>query len=423
VGRTKRTGNKWLTAATVKNEKRLGLHADGANLYLQVGKAESAAGSINKSWIFRFRSPETGKSRDMGLGAVVDISLAKARELASAARLQLIEDIDPLEWKKAERARKKIEGAKAITFQEAATKYIQAHRAGWRSAVHAAQWEQSLCDYAFPIIGDLPVSAIDTALVMRVLEAIWTEKTETASRVRGRIELVLDWARVHGYRTGENPARWRGHLDHLLPARVKVSKVAHHPAMPYVELPAFLVDLRKRPGIGACALEFAILTAARSGEVLGARWDEIDLDAATWTIPGTRMKAGNEHRVPLAQRALDILQEMKRLNGNFIFPGRDRRALSNGAIPEVLLRMKKGNVTPHGFRSSFRDWAAEQTSFPSEVVEMALAHAVGSRVENAYRRTDLFDRRRRLMDAWADYCSKPATGGAVIPIRRTEIPA
>jgi integrase len=414
----RRTGNEWLNAAKVKNEKRIGLHADGRNLYLQVAKAESAAGRINKSWIFRFRSPETGKSRDMGLGAVADISLAKARELAAAARLQLIQDIDPIERKKAERGRQKIEGAKAVTFQQAATKYIEAHRAGWRSAVHAAQWDHSLRDYAFPIIGDLPVSAIDTTLVMQVLEAIWTTKTVTAKRVRARIESILDWAKVRGYRDGENPARWRGHLDHLLPAPAKVSKVTHHPAMRYAELPAFLIELRKRSGIGARALEFAILTAARSGEVLGARWDENDLDAATWTIPASRMKAGNEHRVPLAQRALDILREMKRLNDNFIFSAGGDRALSNGAISDVLRRMKQTDITLHGFRSSFRDWAAEQTSFPSEVVEMALAHAVGNKVENAYRRTDLFERRRRLMDAWAEYCERPtSTSAEVIPIR------
>ena len=305
----------------------------------------------------------------------------------------------------------RLNAAKAMTFRDCAARYIASHRAGWRNPKHAAQWEATLATYAGPVMGGLSVQAIDTALVLKVLEPIWTTKPETAGRVRGRIESVLDWAKVRGYRAGENPARWRGHLDKLLPARSKVRRVEHHAALPYAELPGFLMSLRDQEGIAARALEFAIVTAARTGEVIGARWSEIDLLEKIWTVPPGRMKAGKEHRVPLSARALAILEEMqphRHAEDSFVFPGAKLgRPLSNMAFLMLLRRMGRDDLTAHGFRSSFRDWAAERTNFPSEVAEMALAHMVGSKVEAAYRRGDLFEKRSRLMAAWATFCNEP----------------
>ncbi|HMF06257.1 MAG TPA: site-specific integrase [Methylocella sp.] len=327
----------------------------------------------------------------------------------------------------------RLEAAKAITFKQCAESYIKTHRVSWRNAKHAAQWEATLATYAEPIIGALPVQVVDTALVMKVLEQevcdapdkptapLWTVRPETASRLRGRMESILDWAKVRGHREGENPARWRGHLDKLLPARAKVRKVEHHAALPYTELPDFMTALRTHGGIAARALEFAILTAARTGETIAATWDEINIGKKVWMPPG-RMKAGREHRVPLAARALAILQEMKPAPGaetKFIFAGgRAGKPLSNMALLMLLRRMGRGDLTAHGFRSSFRDWAAERTSFPSEVVEMALAHAVGSKVEAAYRRGDLFDKRRRLMDAWAEFLATAPNERSKVVSRR-----
>jgi integrase len=306
----------------------------------------------------------------------------------------------------------RLDAAKAVNFKECAARYIASHRAGWRNPKHAAQWEATLATYAEPVIGGLSVQAVDTALVLKVLEPIWTVKPETAGRVRGRIESILDWAKVRGYRAGENPARWRGHLDKLLLPHSKVRRVEHHAALPYAELPGFLVSLREQEGIAARALEFAILTAARTGEVLSARdGGEIDLLDKTWTLPATRMKAGKEHRVPLSARALAILKEMqahRHPDDAFVFPGaKPGRPLSNMAFLMLLRRMGRSNVTVHGFRSSFRDWAAERTNFPAEVAEMALAHTVSDKTVAAYNRSDLFDRRRRLMAAWATFCTAP----------------
>jgi integrase len=291
--------------------------------------------------------------------------------------------------------------------------YIAGYRAGWRNPKHASQWQATLATYAEPVIGGLSVQAVDTALVLKVLEPIWTVKPETAGRVRGRIESILDWAKVRGYRTGENPARWRGHLDKLLPARSKVRRVEHHAALPYAELPGFLVSLRQQAGIAARALEFAICTAARTGEVIGARWGEIDLLDKTWTLPATRMKAGKEHRVPLSARALAILKEMqahRHADNAFVFPGaKPGRPLSNMVFLMLLRRIGRGDVTAHGFRSTFRNWAAERTSFPAEVAEMALAHTVSDKTVAAYNRSDLFERRRRLMSAWTTFCAAVVT--------------
>jgi integrase len=317
--------------------------------------------------------------------------------------------------------------AKVITFKAAAEKYIAAHRAGWATAKHAAQMEGDAHHlyYAEPIIGALPVQAIETGLVMKVLDPIWTAKPETAGRVRQRVEAVLDWAKVRGYREGENPARWKGHLDVLLPARAKVRQVEHHAALPYAEMGEFMAALVEQEGASARALEFAILTAARTGETLGATWSEIDFDGKVWTIPAKRMKAGKEHRVPLSSRVVEIVRSMKELAGQnvpadaFVFPGARRgRPLSNMAFLMLLRRMRRDHLTAHGFRSTFRDWAAERTSYPSEVAEMALAHSVSDKVEAAYRRGDLFEKRRRLMDEWAKYscmARSPARGDVASP--------
>lgn len=362
----------------------------------------------------------------MGLGPLALYGLKEAREKALEARRLRHEGIDPIEARRAARMKVLADAAKTITFKQCAEAFIKAHRAGWRNAKHAAQWAATLATYAEPIIGALPVQAIDTALVMNVLEQeiadtpnqvaglLWTAKPETASRLRGRIEVILDWARVRGHRDGENPARWRGHLDKLLPARAKVRKVEHHAALPYDKLPAFIAKLRAQDGISARALEFAILTAARTGEVIAARWREINLAEQIWTVPSDRMKAGKEHRVPLSARALTILEDVvpHRQIGDgenerdaFVFPGgKHGHPLSNMAFLMLLRRLKRDDLTAHGFRSTFRDWAAERTNFPSEVAEMALARAVSDKVEAAYRRGDLFERRRGIMTAWSRYC-------------------
>jgi integrase len=311
-----------------------------------------------------------------------------------------------------------------VKFRECAENYIKAHRAGWRNAAHASQWENTLSAYAYPHVGALSVQAIDTSLVLKVLEPIWTTKPETASRLRGRVESVLSWAKVHGYRDGENPARWKGHLDHLLPAKSKVRRVRHHAAMPYADVPAFMGMLREQESIGARAFEFLILTAARTGEVVGLRWREIDLKSKLWIVPGDRMKAGKEHRVPLCPRAAAILQAIKpdKIEGDtFVFPGSKlQKPQSNMVFLMLLRRMKIGHLTAHGFRATFKTWATERTNFPREVVEAALAHVAGDKLEAAYQRGDIFDKRLRLMTAWADYCgTKPATHANVVSMRST----
>lgn len=386
-----------LTALKVGKATEPGMYADGGGLYLQVTNAGA------RSWIYRFSL--AGRAREMGLGPLALLGLQEARAKALEARRLRHEGVDPIEARHAAHMRQQLDAAKAVTFKECAEAYIKAHRAAWRNDKHAAQWESTLATYAEPVFGSLSVQAIDTALVLKVVEPIWATKPETAGRVRGRIEAVLDWATVRGYRTGENPSRWRGHLDKLLPARSKVRKVVHHPAMPYSELPSFLAELREQQGVAARALEFTILTAARTGESIGATWEEINLADKVWIVPAERMKAGKEHRVPLCTRALAILDEMKvdrDPSEQFVFPGGRRgKPLSNMGMAMTLRRMGRDDLTVHGFRSSFRDWAAERTTFPSEVVEMALAHAVGDKVEAAYRRGNLFDKRRRLMQQWA----------------------
>jgi integrase len=322
-----------------------------------------------------------------------------------------------LDRKRGLQAAEKATAAKQITFRECAERYIASHRAGWRSARHGVMWETSLANHVYLVIGDLDVSAIDTGLVLRVIEPLWQGRTETASRIRGRIEAVLSWATTHGYRSGDNPARWRDHLKNILPKPGDVKRVAQMTALPYPEIGAFMTELRKQDSIGARALEFTVLTATRTGEALGARWDEIDLKARTWTIPAERTKADRQHRIPLSDRAVEIVEEMAAVRmGDHVFPGRGGK-LSPDTMRRELARMGQ-DIHAHGFRSTFRDWAAERTAYPSEIAEMALAHSVGSAVEQAYRRSDLFERRRRLMDDWANFCAEPtATEGEVIAIR------
>jgi integrase len=398
-----------LTALKADKLKAPGYYGDGGGLFLQVSKYRT------KSWVFRFKA--SGRLREMGLGSLDTYGLSEARERARQCRKLRDEGKDPIEERRAERMQAKLDAAKAMTFAMCAERYIAAHKAGWRSPKSLAAWEGTLGAYVHGELGGLPVHTIDTGLVIKAIEPIWTEKPETASRVRGRIEVILDWATARGYRKGENPARWRGHLDKLLPKKTKVRRVEHHAALPFAEIGALMAELRQQEGVGAKALEFTILTAARTGEAIGARWGEFNLAERLWTVPGERMKAGKEHRVPLSDAALAILEDLQRVrHGDFVFPGgRAGRPISNMAMTMTLRRMGRGDLTVHGFRSSFRDWAAERTGFPAEVAEMALAHTVSDAVERAYRRGDLFQKRRQMMDAWAKFCTTaPAAGGKVV---------
>ncbi|WP_018263399.1 tyrosine-type recombinase/integrase [Methylobacterium sp. WSM2598] len=394
-----------LTAISVAKLKTPGMYGDGGGLWLQV------TGKGAKSWLFRFTL--RGRARAMGLGSASTFSLAEAREKALACRKLCAEGLDPIEVRKVQRQDAAVASARTMTFCQCAEAYIAAHKVGWRNAKHAAQWAATLETYAYPVFGELPVAAVDTGLVMRAVEPIWAKKPETANRVRGRIEAILDWATTRGFRRGENPARWKGHLANLLPKRSRVRKVEHHAALPFAEVPAFLESLKEQSGAAANALAFTILTAARTGETLGATWSEFDLEAGIWTVPAARMKAGTEHRVPLSEPALAILWRMAGIHlGDFVFPGGKRgRPLSNMSMLMMLRRMGRGELTVHGFRSSFRDWSAEVTHYPSEVVEAALAHTVESKVERAYRRGDLFQKRRELMQAWACHCVSGSAGG------------
>jgi integrase len=413
-----------LTPITVKNAKP-GRHADGAGLHLLV--KDSGA----RSWVYRFML--RGKSRDIGLGSAAGadaISLSDARDFASALRLKVKAGIDPIEERQREMA-EAIAAAQAaqiagVTFKSAAETYIAANEDSWRNAKHRQQWRNTLATYAYPLIGELPVAEVTTAHVLQILEPIWKVRPETASRVRGRLESILDNAKAREYRQGENPARWRGHLAQILPARKRLSR-GHHKALPYEEVPAFVASLRQRDATAALALEFSILTAARTGEVIGATWNEVDLDKAVWIIPAERMKAGKEHRVPLSPRVIEILKTMRPLGGVWLFSGSGRRnphdakPKLSGMAMTMLLRRMKVEATVHGFRSAFRDWAAERTGYSHEVCEMALAHAIRNKAEAAYRRGDLFEKRRRLMADWATYCSSPSvTRSTVTTIREAK---
>ena len=406
VGRIVMHSTNRLSARTVETTKKAGLSADGGGLYLQVGKSGA------KSWLYRFML--NGQAREMGLGSLKAVGLANAREKAALCRSLLADGIDPIEARKADRSKDLAADRKTINFKDAADAYIATHEPGWKNAKHASQWRNSLRVDAYPIAGNLLVSDIDTEIVMQILRPIWALKPETAGRLRGRIERILDWATVSGFRQGQNPAQWRGHLDNLLPAKSRIHSVKHHPAMPYQDVGDFILQLRERDGIAAQALEFTIFTAARTSEVRGALWNEFDLERGIWTIPASRTKTGKEHRIPLVERPLQIVRNMRNLAPvEFVFPGGNPgKRLSDMALLSVLRRLGI-KQTVHGFRSSFRDWTAEQTQFPREVAEQSLAHTVGNKVEAAYMRSDLFEKRRHLMQTWATYLDTQK--GQVVP--------
>ena len=402
-----------LTAKRISKLIEPGRYSDGHGLYLQVMSPD------NRSWLFRYE--RNNRERWAGLGPLHTVSLKEARERARRVRLQLLDGIDPIDARKAQRATRALEAARALTFEKAARDYFGQHAEKWRNPKHRAQFLSTLEAYVFPTIGHLSVADIDTGLVLRCIEPIWKRVPETAGRVRNRIEAVLDWATIRGSRSGDNPARWVGHLDNVLPARSQLANYKHHPALPYAQMPAFIASLSGREGVAARALEFLILTAGRTGEVIGAQWNEIDLKAKTWTIPAERMKARKIHKIPLNDRAVEILGALPREEKNpFVFIGPRRSGLSNMAMMTVLRRMKQDNATVHGFRSSFRDWAAERTNYANHVVEMALAHTISNQVEAAYRRGDLFDKRRRLMKDWAEYCAKGSADASVHVVRLRE---
>jgi integrase len=410
-----------IKVAALVRAKKPGFYGDGGNLYLQVSRYGSA------SWVFRYRVGPR-RLRDHGLGSLDTWSLAEARERARECRQLRGQGRDPIEERRADREAARLEEARAMTFRQCAEAYIAAHKTGWKNPKHAAQWPATLQTYVYPIFGALPVQSIDVGLVMKAIEPIWTTKPETASRVRGRVESVLDWATVRKFRKGENPARWKGHLDHLLPAPTKAKRAArnenrrseHYPSLPYAELPAFMVELRAQEGFAARCLEFLILTAARTGEAIGTRWSEIHFDARLWTVPAERMKSDREHRVPLSDEAMTILEPLDDVRSSeFVFPGlRAGKPLSDMSLLMLLRRMGRGDLTTHGFRATFRTWAAEQTAFPREIAEMALGHVVGDAVERAYQRSDLNQKRRQLMHVWARFCSTSpaAEQGKVVAI-------
>lgn len=381
-----------LSARSVASANEPGLYGDGGNLYLQVADVDGKG--ITKAWIFRFML--AGRARKMGLGSVNDFSLAEARERARQARQQVADGIDPIEARLAARDARRRDDAESITFKDAATKYLAVHESEWKNAKHRQQWRNTLATYAYPTLGTRPVKAIDAPLINGCVAPIWTAAPETASRVRQRIEKVCQWVR-----------------DGMpLPAPSKAKRVKHHAALPWQEMPAFMAELRANSSVSGRALEFTILTAARTGETIGAKWDEIDLDAKTWTVPAARMKAHKAHTVPLSDRAIALLRDLPREKGSpYVFPGaRERAPLSNMAMLQLLKGMRPG-LTTHGFRSAFKDWATEATNHPNIVSEAALAHTVSDKVEAAYRRGELLEKRRMLMRDWAAYCSRPPIAG------------
>jgi integrase len=397
------------SARSVETVTIVGYHLCAPNLYLQVARGGT------KSWLFRFKSPVTAKQREMGLGPLDLVPLAHARQLAIDLRRQLLNGADPLVEREKQKRQSVLEESRAITFRDAAQQFILAKAPEWKNIKHSQQWANTLEAYVFPVFGNLPIDQLDTTLVLKAIEPIWTAKAETASRVRQRMEAVWDWAKARGYVEGENPARLRGHIDKILAKTSKIKQVKHHPALPYKEIGDFVKGLRKRAGSSALALEFLILTAARTGEVIGATWGEIDLEDKVWIIPKERMKAGKEHRVPLNDRCIEILMNARsNLNSSeFVFSGwKVRTGLSNGAFLALVQKMGFGHCTPHGFRSTFRDWAAEEAhSFQNETVELALAHTIKNQGEAAYRRGDQLDRRRELMKKWFYYIELNSKGG------------
>jgi integrase len=399
-----------LDALKIKRALAPGYYADGAGLYLQVSKGGA------RSWIYRFTF--NGHTRDMGLGSLLTFSLADARQAALEARKLHAAGVDPIEARRAHRVQKRARDVRIVTFREEAQAYIDAHRSGWKNAKHAEQWSTTLETYVHPTIGDVGIADVDTGMITKILEPIWSKKTETANRVRGRVERILSRAASRGHRSGENPARWRGHLENILPARGRVAPVRHHAALPYAEIGDFCQALRRQAGVAARALEFTILNATRTTETIGLEWVEIDLTTRIWIIPAHRMKTKREHRIPLSARSIEILESVPRSVYSKLVFGRSgvTAHLSNGAMLALLDRMGRGDITTHGFRSTFKDWVSERTNFAPEVAEMALAHVVHDKVEAAYRRGDLFAKRRMLMNAWAEYCSAPSRESKVVAI-------
>jgi integrase len=401
-----------LSDIAVRAKKRPGYIADGGNLYLRVAPGGS------KQWMFRFALRE--RTRDAGLGPYPTISLVQARQEAERLRRLVATGIDPIEARNKEREAARVAATKAVTFEACAREFIASHERGWRGPRTAKLWRAALAAHVYPVFGNEPIGAVDTALVLRSLQPIWAETPVMAGRVRSMIEAVLDSAKARGLRDGQNPAQWRGHLDHLLPSRRKVRREQHHPALAFAEIPAFMAELRETDDdLSAHLLEFLILTVSRSGEARGARWEEIDFKQAMWVIPPERMKGGREHKVPLSQRAVVILKQMGDVRlSEFVFPGQSKnRPISNFGMRRLLCKLCP-DVTVHGFRSTFRDWAAETTNFPNHVVEMALAHAVSDAVEAAYRRGDLLEKRRKLMEAWAQHCQRQPASAEVVPLPR-----
>jgi integrase len=402
-----------LSGADLRRSKP-GLYGDGNNLFLQVSVSKTNSKQINRSWIFRYTT--SGRAIDMGLGSLNVIGLKEAREQAREYCALRLRGIDPKQYRDDQRAAAAAASMKSITFEAATHGYVAAHRDEWRSEQHAQEWPRSLAKHVFPTLGALPVASIDTPLVVKALSDVWQSAPETGARLRGRIEAILDWATVSGYRGGDNPARWNGHLQYLLAAPRK-RRVEHLAAMPWREVPEFTAKLRAIDGVVARAFEFLVLTVTRTGDVRGAVWNEIDLDSAVWSIPPERTKSGREHRVPLPSRCIQMLKEVRARQGQHVFPS-IKGGLGESALRKLLASLGHSNITVHGFRSSFRDWAGESTNFPREVCEAALAHATGDRTERAYRRADALEKRRKLMEAWSAYLANPAPAGATVtPLR------
>jgi len=417
-----RISAKSLSARQVDTETRAGYHADGPHtgLYLQV---TSSREKFTRSWIFRYTSPTTLKRREFGLGSTRTRKLADARALSAELRLKILNGADPKDERDKERASAITQRANQTTFDEAVIQCMAAKSLEWKNIKHGQQWQNTLATYASPLLGKMPVDQITTELVHRVLQPIWIKKTETATRVRQRIEVVLDWCKARGYCNGDNPARLKGALGELLPRSQKIKKVEHHPAIPYTQINEFVLTLRKEGGSAPLALEFMLLTAARTGEVVAAKWDEVDFDSMVWTVPAERMKSSKEHRVPLSKRAVEILQMMMAVKQNeYIFPGHSvakNSHMSTGTCRIVMKRMDNfSQYTPHGLRSTFRDWAAETTSFANETLELALAHTISNKAEAAYRRQDQLEKRIKLMQQWETYLTKQRVRDVVVPISR-----
>jgi integrase len=398
-----------LNALQVTKLSEPGRYGDGGGLYLRVAEYEVKGGqrARSKNWVFRFE--RDGRERQMGLGSLDTLSLADARTKARDCRKALLDGADPINVRRANKLQARLAAARGLTFKACGQAYIEEHRKGWKNDKHAAQWPATLESHVYPVIGDLMVADIDTDLVLKCLRPIWDSVPDTAARVRGRIEKVLDWAKARECRSGENPARWRGHLDNLLTRKSKAARIKHHPALPYVDLPALMGELRSRTDISSRTLEFLILNATRTTETIGARWSEIDLVKKLWTIPPERMKGGREHIAPLSDRAVEILKSLPRKGegDGFVFPGREaEKPLSNMSLLELLRGIRDG-FTVHGFRSTFRDWAGDRTNYPRDLIETALAHVIEDDTEAAYRRLTAIQKRRRLMADWARYCASP----------------